>query len=69
MAACRLAARGRSLSDSTYESEVKSIANFLEMQRPASAPAILPNSLDINADDYLSSKYTKRIKNKVMKKK
>lgn len=65
MAACRLVAKGRSLSDNTYESEVKSIINFLEMQRPALAPAISPSSLDISSEDYISPKYVKKLKNKV----
>lgn len=65
MAACRLAAKGRSLPDSTYEAEVKSIMNFLEMQRPATAPAINPASLDINPYDYLASRFVKKLKNKV----
>lgn len=64
MAACRLAAKGRSLPDSTYEAEVKSIMNFLEMQRPATAPAINPASLDINPYDYLASRFVKKLKNK-----
>lgn len=65
MAACRLAARGRSLSDNTYESEVKSILNFLEIQRPAHAPAISPSVLDISPEDYISPRHVKKLKNKV----
>lgn len=65
MAACRLAARGRSLSDNTYESEVKSILNFLEIQKPALAPAISPSSLDISPEDYISPRHVKKLKNKV----
>ncbi|XKL59602.1 hypothetical protein PGB90_000618 [Kerria lacca] len=68
MAACRLVAKGRSLSDNTYESEVKSIINFLEMQRPALAPAISPSSLDISSEDYISPKYVKKLKNKAIQK-
>lgn len=65
MAACRLAAKGRSLTDNTYESERKSIINFLEMQRPAVAPAISPSSLDISPEDYICAKYYKKPRSKV----
>lgn len=65
MAACRLAAKGRTLSDNTYESEVKSILSFLEMQKPALQPAISPSSLDISPEDYVSPRYAKKLKNKV----
>ncbi len=36
MAACRLAAKGRSMADAGYDAEVKSIMAFLSMQHPAS---------------------------------
>ena len=65
MAACRLAAKGRSLSDNTYESEVKSIISFLEMQRPALAPAISPSSLDLSPEDYMAPRSLKKFKSKV----
>lgn len=66
MAACKLAAKGRTLFDNTYESEVKSILSFLEMQKPALQPAISPSSLDIQPDDYMSSRYAKKLKNKAI---
>lgn len=66
MAACRLAAKGRSLTDNTYESERKSIINFLEMQRPAVAPAISPSSLDISPEDYICAKYYKKPRSKTV---
>lgn len=67
MAACRLAAKGRSLADSTYEGEVASIKAFLQLQHPAPAPAINPSSMDIVPDDYVPSKYVKKLKGKVRK--
>lgn len=65
MAACRLAAKGRTLADASYESEVNSITAFLQLQRPAPAPAISPNSLDITPDDYVAPRFVKRFKGKV----
>lgn len=65
MAACRLAAKGRTLADASYESEVNSIAAFLQLQRPAPAPAINPNSLDILPEDYVAPRFVKKFKGKV----
>lgn len=65
MAAMRLASKGRSLADSSYDSEVKSILAFLSMQHPAPAPVLNPESLDIQPEHYLSPRYTRRIRGKV----
>jgi kindlin 2 len=65
MAACRLAAKGRSLADSSYDTEVKSIIAFLQMQRPAPAPAISPSQLEITPDDYVSPRFLRKFKGKV----
>lgn len=65
MAACRLAAKGRSLADASYESEVNSIIAFLQLQRPAPAPAINPNALDIVPEDYVAPRFVKKFKGKV----
>jgi kindlin 2 len=64
MAACRLAAKGRSLADSSYDTEVKSIIAFLQMQHPASA-AISPSALDITPEDYVSPRFLRKFKGKV----
>lgn len=65
MAACRLAAKGRSLADSSYDSEVQIILEFLQMQRPNEKLALQPNSLDIPPDDYIAPRYIKKLKGKV----
>ncbi|VVC42485.1 Hypothetical protein CINCED_3A004027 [Cinara cedri] len=67
MAACRLAAKGRPLSDHSYESEVKSIKAFLEMQHPSvvQSPVINPASLDISVEDYVPHRFSKKLKGKV----
>ncbi|KAJ8672972.1 hypothetical protein QAD02_004233 [Eretmocerus hayati] len=67
MAACRLAAKGRTLADASYESEVNGIIAFLQLQRPAPAPAINPNSLgDITPEDYVAPRFAKKFKGKLI---
>jgi kindlin 2 len=65
LAACRLAAKGKTLSDSSFEMEVNSIKAFLSMQSPAATPAINPNSLEIVAEDYVAPRFARKIKSKV----
>lgn len=71
MAACRLAAKGRPLSDYSYESEVKTIKSFLEMQHPSvtQSPVISPSSLDITVEEYVPHRFTKKLKGKVCEEK
>jgi kindlin 2 len=64
MAACRLAAKGRSLADSSYESEVSSIRSFLSMQKPAQAPTVNINPNQINPSEYLAARFVKKLKGK-----
>lgn len=66
MAACRLASKGRSLADSSYDSEVSSIKSFLSMQKPAQAPAVAINPNNIDPNEYLSARYAKKLKNKAV---
>lgn len=65
MAACRLAAKGRSLADSSYDSEVQTILEFLQMQRPNEQLALQPNSLNIQVEDFIAPRYIKKLKGKV----
>lgn len=67
MAACRLAAKGRSLADSSYDSEVQTILDFMQMQRPSErGPAINPSSLNIQPDDYIAPRFARKLKGKVI---
>ncbi|KFB36913.1 AGAP002054-PA-like protein [Anopheles sinensis] len=66
MAACRLASKGRSLADSSYDSEVASIRSFLSMQKPAQAPAINVNPSAMDANEYLAPRYAKKLKGKAI---
>lgn len=65
MAACRLASKGRSLADSSYESEVQSIKSFLNMQKPAHAPAVSINPNLIDPQEFLAPRFSKKTKGKV----
>jgi len=47
MAAMRLASKGKSLADSSYQSEVRGIQAFLSLQQPARTPALSPSQIDI----------------------
>ncbi|XP_064484884.1 unc-112-related protein-like [Ornithodoros turicata] len=62
MAGCRLAAKGKTMADASYEAEVKSIQQFLQLQRPAPAPAISPSQVDINTEDYIAPRFLKKLK-------
>ena len=64
MAAFRLAAKGKTMADSSYDAEVKNIRAFLSMQHPSPSPGVTPTQLDINPEDYISSRYFKKLKSK-----
>ncbi|XP_023168033.1 unc-112-related protein [Drosophila hydei] len=67
MAACRLAAKGRSLADSSYESEVSSIRSLLQMQKPqAQAAPLNINPRAVDANDYLSPKMLRKLSGKAV---
>ncbi|KAF3693986.1 Fermitin family -like protein 3 Kindlin-3 Unc-112-related protein 2 [Channa argus] len=64
MAACRLASKGKSLADSSFQSEIQSIRSFLAMQKTNSsshgnAPA---NDDSINTYSLVSPRYHKKYK-------
>ncbi|KAH8302955.1 hypothetical protein KR044_012451 [Drosophila immigrans] len=66
MAACRLAAKGRSLADSSYDSEVSSIRSLLQMQKPAQAAPLNINPRSVDAVDYLSPKMLRKLSSKAV---
>lgn len=65
MAACKLGSKGKTLADSSYDSEVTTIRTFLSMQHRAPAPAINPNSFEISPDDYIAPRFLKRMRGKL----
>ena len=60
-----MAAKGKTMADSGFDSEVKAIQAFLSMQHPASQPVINPATLDIKVDDYVAARFLRKTKNKV----
>lgn len=64
MAAFRLAAKGKTMADSSYEAEVKNIRAFLSMQHPSPTPNMSPTQIDINPEDYISPRFFKKIKSR-----
>lgn len=40
MAAFRLATKGKTMADASYEPEVKALQQFLKMQKPVTSPSI-----------------------------
>lgn len=66
LAACRLAAKGRSLADSTYESEVDGILSLLQMQRPVHGVHVNIDPRSVDAVNYLSPKMLRKFSSKAV---
>lgn len=66
MAACKLASKGRTMADSSYESEVTALQTFLGMQHPSAAPIITPSQVDIQPEDFIAPRFFKKIKSKAI---
>uniref|UniRef100_A0A8C6U8G0 Fermitin family member 3b n=1 Tax=Neogobius melanostomus TaxID=47308 RepID=A0A8C6U8G0_9GOBI len=66
MAACRLASKGKSLADSSYQSEIQSICSFLAMQKTNSGSHGKSAEADesINTYSLVSPRYHKKYKAK-----
>uniref|UniRef100_A0A3B3RYH9 FERM domain containing kindlin 2 n=1 Tax=Paramormyrops kingsleyae TaxID=1676925 RepID=A0A3B3RYH9_9TELE len=66
MAACRLASKGKTMADSSYNLEVQNILSFLKMQHMNPDPQIIaePINADINSECLVSPRYLKKYKNK-----
>ena len=64
MAAFRLASKGKTMADSSYESEVQSIIAFLNMQHPAPTPALLPSQVDLQPEDFVAPRFLRKLKTK-----
>ncbi|CAJ0962130.1 unnamed protein product [Ranitomeya imitator] len=66
MAACRLASKGKTMADSSYNLEVQNILSFLKMQHLNPDPQFIPDQVnsDINPECVVSPRYLKKYKNK-----
>uniref|UniRef100_A0AAR2JV78 PH domain-containing protein n=1 Tax=Pygocentrus nattereri TaxID=42514 RepID=A0AAR2JV78_PYGNA len=66
-AACILASKGKTMAYSSYNTEVKNIQSFLQMKSLAPPPGqAAPDveSMEMNAECFVSPRYAKRYKNK-----
>ena len=62
MAVARLATKGRTMADSSYDNEVKSIFNFLSLQHPihtSYSPSLSAHQID-NPDDYIAPRFLRK---------
>ncbi|XP_074599555.1 unc-112-related protein-like [Brevipalpus obovatus] len=64
MAGFRLASKGKTMADASYDGEVKQILDFLSMQHPAPGAVISPSQVDLNTDDYVAAKFMRKLKSK-----
>ncbi|XP_029917636.1 fermitin family homolog 3b [Myripristis murdjan] len=65
MAACRLASKGKTLADSSFQSEIESIRTFLAMQKTNSgSQGNAPTDDSINTHSLVSPRYHKKYKAK-----
>ncbi|MEQ2211538.1 hypothetical protein XENOCAPTIV_005597 [Xenoophorus captivus] len=66
MAGCRLASKGKSLADSSFQSEIQSIRSFLAMQKTSSGSSNNAAASDesINTHSLVSPRYHKKYKPK-----
>lgn len=64
MAACKLASKGLTMADNSFDSEVKSIQTFLSMQRTNSGSQVTQSDDNINTLSLVSPRYQKKYKAK-----
>jgi len=66
MAAFRLACKGKTMADiSSFDAEMKSIMSLLSMQkRPMSSPSHAMTPLNVQPEDYVASRFLKKLKTK-----
>ncbi|XP_029470612.1 fermitin family homolog 3 [Rhinatrema bivittatum] len=64
MAACRLAAKGKTMADSTYQSEIQNILSFLMLQKSNPNCQVSADAENINTQALVSPRYQKKFKSK-----
>lgn len=65
MAACRLAAKGKTMADSTYQSEIENILSFLTLQKSnPDSSHVSADSDNVNTQALVSPRYQKKFKPK-----
>ncbi|XP_033736193.1 LOW QUALITY PROTEIN: fermitin family homolog 2-like [Pecten maximus] len=65
MAACKLASQGKTMADSSYETEVQSLKTMLSRQHLSTQPGTSPTiQVDINSEDFVAPRFYKKFKSK-----
>lgn len=64
LAAFRLASKGRTMADSSYDGEVKTIHELLHMQHPNPAMALSPHEVVVMPENLLAPRFLKKLKSK-----
>jgi kindlin 2 len=64
LAAFRLASKGRTMADSSYDTEVKTIHELLHMQHPDPSMALSLNEVTVVPENLLAARYLKKLKSK-----
>ncbi|KAE8607460.1 hypothetical protein XENTR_v10011192 [Xenopus tropicalis] len=64
MAGCRLAAKGRTMGDASYEGEVQSVLSFLNLQKSTTTQSNTTASDSINVHALVSPRFQKKLKPK-----
>lgn len=66
MAACKLAAKGKTMADAGYLAEVENIRRLLDMQHPLPTQALPPQAVpqDLNPDDYLPQRCIRKFRSR-----
>nr|XP_033809906.1 fermitin family homolog 3 [Geotrypetes seraphini]XP_033809907.1 fermitin family homolog 3 [Geotrypetes seraphini] len=64
MAACRLAAKGKTMADGTYQSEIQNILSFLLLQKSNPDCQIAADAENMNTQALVSPRYQKKFKAK-----
>lgn len=62
MAAFRLVSKGRPLTETTLDEEVRATLDILNIQHPSSVAVVNTNNTNINADEYIAPKYSRRLR-------
>ena len=64
LAAFRLASKGRTMADSSYDGEVKTIRELLHMQHPDPSSALSPSEVTVVPENLLAPRFIKKFKSK-----
>ena len=62
MAAFKLASKGKTMADSSYDSEVEAIKAFLKLQSPVTSGLVNPDDINFKPEDFVAPRFLKKLK-------